>query len=123
MNRVGRTVRCRLCALLRSGDGPRPGFARPVHPTGKPPDGQRSPLPSSTARRGDWKYLKINDNEYLFNITADSRERANKARVYPELLDTYRAAYDAWAETVPPIPDIATYSLVSSIEDFPFAER
>jgi arylsulfatase A-like enzyme len=28
-------------------------------------------------RDGDWKYLKIRDNEYLFNVVEDPRERAN----------------------------------------------
>jgi arylsulfatase A-like enzyme len=28
-------------------------------------------------RDGDWKYLKINDNEFLFDLAVDERERAN----------------------------------------------
>ncbi|MEG1456497.1 MAG: sulfatase-like hydrolase/transferase, partial [Comamonas sp.] len=28
-------------------------------------------------RQGPWKYLKINDNEFLFNVVEDARERAN----------------------------------------------
>ncbi|MBS0598478.1 MAG: sulfatase-like hydrolase/transferase, partial [Proteobacteria bacterium] len=34
-------------------------------------------------RVGDWKYLKVDDNEYLFNIPQDERERANLARKEP----------------------------------------
>ena len=30
-------------------------------------------------RDGDWKYLQVDGNEYLFNIPADERERANHA--------------------------------------------
>ena len=28
-------------------------------------------------RDGDWKYLRVDGNDYLFNIPADERERAN----------------------------------------------
>jgi len=31
-------------------------------------------------RSGDWKYLKINGNEFLFNLANDQRERANLAQ-------------------------------------------
>jgi arylsulfatase A-like enzyme len=30
-------------------------------------------------RDGDWKYLRVDGNDYLFNIPADERERANLA--------------------------------------------
>jgi hypothetical protein len=29
-------------------------------------------------RDGDWKYLKIRDNEYLFSVVEDPRERATE---------------------------------------------
>ncbi len=34
----------------------------------------------SALRDGDWKYLKIKNNEYLFNLAEDERERANLSR-------------------------------------------
>jgi arylsulfatase A-like enzyme len=34
-------------------------------------------------RRGDWKYLKVRDKEYLFDIGYDPRERGNMARKTP----------------------------------------
>lgn len=36
-------------------------------------------------RDGDWKYLKINDNEFLFNVVNDPRERANHRDKQPAL--------------------------------------
>jgi hypothetical protein len=30
-------------------------------------------------RDGDWKYQKVDEHEYLFDIRADARERANPA--------------------------------------------
>ena len=38
-------------------------------------------------RRGDWKYLKVREQEFLFDLAWDPRERANFARKRPELLD------------------------------------
>lgn len=35
-------------------------------------------------RDGDWKYLKVDGNEYLFNIPGDERERANLAKKEPD---------------------------------------
>ena len=30
-------------------------------------------------RDGDWKYLSVDGHEYLFDLSADERERANRA--------------------------------------------
>ncbi len=70
-------------------------------------------------RLGDWKYLKVDDNDYLFNITADARERANLAQREPERLQAMRAAWLAWEATVPAIPDDAAVSLGFSVKDMP----
>ncbi|MCX7265271.1 MAG: sulfatase-like hydrolase/transferase [Burkholderiales bacterium] len=35
-------------------------------------------------RVGDWKYLRVDGHDYLFNIPADARERANLGRHQPE---------------------------------------
>jgi hypothetical protein len=35
------------------------------------------------ARLGDWKYLRVDGHDYLFNIPADERERANHASREP----------------------------------------
>ncbi len=62
-------------------------------------------------RLGDWKYLRVDGNDYLFNIPADERERANLAHREPERLQAMRAAWDAWNASMPPIPEDATVSL------------
>ena len=43
-------------------------------------------------RLGDWKYLKVDDNEYLFNIAQDERERANLANRESERFASHAAA-------------------------------
>jgi arylsulfatase A-like enzyme len=70
-------------------------------------------------RDGDWKYLQIDGNEYLFNIPADERERANQAPREPERLVAMRETWLAWNAGMPPIPDDATVSLGYSVKDMP----
>ena len=70
-------------------------------------------------RDGDWKYLQVDGNEYVFNIPADERERANHAKREPERLAAMREAWQAWNASMPPIPDDATVSLGYSVKDMP----
>jgi len=70
-------------------------------------------------RLGDYKYLRVDGNDYLFNIPQDERERANLAKRQPERLDAMRSAWEAWNATMPPIPEDATVSLGYSYKDMP----
>ena len=70
-------------------------------------------------RDGDWKYLRVDDNDYLFNIPGDARERANKAKREPGRLQAMRADWEAWNATMPPIPDEAMVHLGYSSKDMP----
>ena len=70
-------------------------------------------------RLGDWKYLKVDDNEYLFNLANDERERANLAARDSERFASMRAQYLAWEASVPSIPADAAVSLGFSYKDMP----
>ncbi len=70
-------------------------------------------------RVGDWKYLMVDGNEFLFNIPGDERERANLAKKQPARLDAMRADWLAWNASMPPIPADATVSLGYSYKDMP----
>jgi arylsulfatase A-like enzyme len=70
-------------------------------------------------RSGSWKYLAMDGREYLFDLSRDARERANLARRHPARLAELRARYDAWARTMPPVPDDARVSLVYGEDDIP----
>lgn len=70
-------------------------------------------------RDGRWKYLRVDGNDYLFDIDADARERANLGGRQPERLAAMRAAWEAWDATLPPIPADATISLGYSSKDMP----
>ena len=70
-------------------------------------------------RLGDYKYLRVDGNDYLFNIPADERERANLGKRQSERLEAMRAAWEAWNASMPPIPEDATVSLGYSYKDMP----
>jgi arylsulfatase A-like enzyme len=70
-------------------------------------------------RHGNWKYLRVDDIDYLFNIPADERERANLAPHEPARLTAMRQAWEAWEATMPPIPTDAIVSLGYSEKDMP----
>jgi len=70
-------------------------------------------------RLEDWKYLTVDGIEYLFNIPADERERANLAKRHPERLHALRAQWEQWNASMPPIPEDATVSLGYGVQDMP----
>ena len=70
-------------------------------------------------RDGDWKYLQVDGLEYLFNIAADERERANRAPHEPARLAAMRADWERWNATMPAIPEEAAVSLGYSVHDMP----
>ena len=72
-------------------------------------------------RQGRWKYLRIEGNEYLFDLSTDERERANRAVDEPGRLCALRALYQDWVDSLPPIPDDADYDLVVTERDMPGA--
>ncbi len=58
------------------------------------------------ARNGDFKYLKIRDNTFLFNVVADPRERANLKQRRKDVFDGLVADWNGWNATMlPEIPD------------------
>ncbi|MGI4776537.1 MAG: sulfatase family protein [Janthinobacterium lividum] len=68
---------------------------------------------------GRWKYLKVNEHEYLFDIDTDERERANLARREPERLVAMRVAWETWNLSMQVIPEDAEVSLMYGIADMP----
>ena len=87
-------------------------FARPMH-WRMNHRGQRA------MRLGDYKYLRVDGNDYLFNIPADARERANLGGHLPAQLQALRENWEAWNASMPAIPEDATISLGYSVKDMP----
>ncbi|MBV9828226.1 MAG: sulfatase-like hydrolase/transferase [Alphaproteobacteria bacterium] len=56
-------------------------------------------------RRGGWKYLKVRDREFLFDIGYDPRERGDLAKKQPALLAELRALWEDWDRDMLPLPE------------------
>jgi len=68
-------------------------------------------------RAGDWKYLQVNGNEFLFNLAQDVRERANLAEREPARLSQLRAEWLAWDATMLPITeDVRSYRISPKVQ-------
>jgi len=63
-------------------------------------------------RSGQWKYLAIEGHEFLFDLSRDSRERANFAKRNPGKFGELQERYRQWEASLPPIPEDAKISLV-----------
>jgi arylsulfatase A-like enzyme len=62
-------------------------------------------------RDGDWKYLRIAGNEFLFDVVKDPRERANLKDRQKDVFDQLKSDWEAWNDTMlPERPRPATYS-------------
>jgi arylsulfatase A-like enzyme len=70
-------------------------------------------------RRGAWKYLRVDEHDYLFDLSADERERANRGGREPGRLAALCAEWETWNATMPPIPADATVSLGYGAKDMP----
>ena len=70
-------------------------------------------------RHGDWKYLAVEGNEYLFNLTEDERERANLAYRQPERLEAMRRQYAARSDGMRAAHPEARSELVYTERDMP----
>jgi arylsulfatase A-like enzyme len=68
-------------------------------------------------RRGSWKWLSIEGNEFLFDLSRDERERANLARREPEKFKQMQDCYKAWEASMPAIPDDAKVSVIGGPKD------
>ena len=51
-------------------------------------------------RDGDMKWLKINDNDFLFNVAADPLERANLKNRLPDVYKKLVQDYSEWQQTM-----------------------
>jgi arylsulfatase A-like enzyme len=98
-----------LAALLRD----------PSHRFDRPMAWRMNHRSQRALREGPWKYLQVDGHEYLFDISADARERANLAKRDPQRLQAMRERWLAWDATLPPIPPDASVSLGYGAADMP----
>lgn len=68
-------------------------------------------------RAGDWKYLKIADNEFLFDVVNDQRERANLAEKNPDVFNKLKQQWEAWDVSMLPITkDVRTHAVDGKVQ-------
>ncbi|MGI4806905.1 MAG: sulfatase family protein [Janthinobacterium lividum] len=72
------------------------------------------------ARIGDWKYLKILDETFLFNVDDDPMERANWKERRPELYASLVAAWNRWNATM--LPEVG-WSFTEDFDGAHMADR
>lgn len=60
-------------------------------------------------RLGQYKYLSIDGNEFLFDIVSDPRERANLKDRQPEVFADLRARFQEWDQTMLTDPKANSY--------------
>jgi arylsulfatase A-like enzyme len=65
-------------------------------------------------RAGRWKWFSSEDGEFLYDLSLDARERANRAKREPERLAAMRVRYAEWEKTVPGVPEGAKVSLITN---------
>jgi arylsulfatase A-like enzyme len=66
-------------------------------------------------RDGDFKYLKIRDNTFLFNVADDPMERANLKERQKDVYDRLVKAWNAWnAQMLAIVPDSSTGGFTAS---------
>jgi arylsulfatase A-like enzyme len=62
-------------------------------------------------RDGDMKWLKINENTFLFNVAADPLERANLKNRQPDVYNRLVQEYETWQSSMlPEDPAASTYT-------------
>ena len=59
-------------------------------------------------RDGDWKYLKILDNTFLFNVVDDPLERANLKERRRDIYDRLAGEWRAWNATMLPLDPMSS---------------
>ncbi|GAB2868849.1 sulfatase-like hydrolase/transferase [Pseudoduganella ginsengisoli] len=68
-------------------------------------------------RAGNWKYLKLNGNEFLFDVAVDQRERANLANRYPDKLAELKQQWERWnADMLPITPEVRTHGVSGKVQ-------
>jgi arylsulfatase A-like enzyme len=70
-------------------------------------------------RQGAWKWLTVDEHEYLFNLEQDERERANRKNEENERLQSLKETFSAWEASMPAIPVEAKVSVLCTPEHMP----
>jgi arylsulfatase A-like enzyme len=73
------------------------------------------------ARRGSYKYLSINGNEFLFDVVQDPLERGNLKNRLPEIFAELKGAFHLWNEGMLHDPGAPSYGISPAMQADHFA--
>ena len=68
------------------------------------------------ARRGAYKYLSINGNEFLFDVVQDPLERGNLKDRMPDRFAELKAAFEAWDAGMLHDPDAPSFGITPTLQ-------
>jgi arylsulfatase A-like enzyme len=99
--------------LAAAGTSPDPDYPSDGEDLGPIVTGRTAPQPRKlhwqykagaqcAVRDGDWKYLRIAGNEFLFDVVQDPRERANLKDRQKDVFDRLKGDWEAWNATMLP---------------------
>jgi arylsulfatase A-like enzyme len=99
--------------LAAAGTSPNPAYPSDGQDLGPIVNGRATPHPRKlfwrykagsqrATRDGNWKYLRIAGNEFLFDVVQDPRERANLKDREKDIFDRLKADWEAWNGTMLP---------------------
>jgi arylsulfatase A-like enzyme len=99
--------------LAAAGTAPDPAYPSDGEDLGAALTGRTQPHPRKlfwrykaggqrAIRDGDWKYLRIAGNEFLFNVVEDPRERANHADLRKGEFERLKTEWEGWSATMLP---------------------
>ena len=68
-------------------------------------------------REGPYKYLKINEHEFLFDVVSDTLERANLKDKLPEVFARLRQKWEDWnAQFIPITDEVFTHGVTPDVQ-------
>lgn len=73
------------------------------------------------ARRGSYKYLSINGNEFLFDVVRDPLERANLKNRLPEIFADLKGAFHSWDAEMLHDPNAPSFGVSPALQADHFA--
>lgn len=59
------------------------------------------------ARQANWKYYRLGDHEFLYDLVVDPHERANRALAEADVLARFSQAWDEWSSGMIANDDLA----------------
>lgn len=71
----------------------------------------------AAVREGDWKYLRINGHEHLYNLGKDQRERAERKDIETDIFNRLKQDWADWNAQMLPYPEDSYSTSIPGLAD------